>query len=63
MKPVEFGWAVFLSLPVGVGVWLAVLKTSGGRSGLLAMGAGLGATLLVFLVVVGGVIDWSDDSE
>lgn len=62
MNRVELGWAVLLSVPVGIGVWLAVLRTSGGRSDVLAVAAGLAAATAVFLVVVAGVVDWSGRS-
>ena len=62
MNVAEFGWAILLSLPVGAGVWLAVLKTSAGRGDLLAVGAGAAAAILVFLVVLGGVTDWDGDA-
>lgn len=51
----ELGYAVLLSLPVGVGVWLAVLKFTRSRRPVLAVAAGALVSAVIFLVVVAGV--------
>lgn len=59
-----FAYAVFLSLPVAVGVWGAMLRGTG-RSPLapVVVGPSVGAALLVFLLVLGGAAGGEPDPD
>lgn len=63
MNREELVWALIFSVPVGLGVSLAVLKASGGRLSLLVVGPGLLTMIVLFLLVVGGVHEPEDALE
>lgn len=64
MRRSELGFAVLLSVPVGVGVALAIYQTLGGFPGNpMALGGGLLTTLAIFLLVVLGVRPPADPSD
>lgn len=56
MDATDWGWAVFFAVPIGVGVTLAALKSTGRPLGdPLVFGTGLVAALSVFSIVVAAV--------
>lgn len=64
MRYDHLGFAILLSLPPGVGVALAVLRTAGTSSSYpLALGAGTVTTLVIFVVVFAGIRPGSDARE
>lgn len=62
MDRTAIGWALFLSVPVGVGVMLAVSQTAG-RLSVLAVGAGTVVALVLFGLVVGGAYGAAPDTD
>lgn len=60
MRATELGWALLLSVPVGVGVLMAVYMTLGDY--VLGVGAGGIAALAIFLVVAAGAAVGSEAS-
>lgn len=64
MNRTELGYAVLLSLPVGVGVSVGMLKATGqGLADPLVVGTGIVAALAVFVLAVGGVAIGSTDID
>lgn len=64
MDRTELGYALLLSLPVGVGVSIGFLKATGqGLTDPLVVGAGAVAALAVFVLVVAGVAIGSPDID
>lgn len=64
MRRSDLGYALLLSVPVGVGVAIAVYQTAGGfPANPLALGGGLATTVAVFALVVAGVRPGSDAPE
>lgn len=64
MRRSELGYAVLLSVPVGVGVALAVYQTTGGFPGNpLALGGGLLTVVAIFALVALGVRSGPDVPE
>lgn len=64
MDRTELGYAVLLSLPVGVGVSMGFLKATGGElTDPLVVGAGVVAALAVFALAVLGVAVGSPDTD
>lgn len=56
------GYALFLSVPVALGVWGAMLRGTGqGPLAPVVVGPGVGAALLVFLLVLGGAATGEPD--
>lgn len=56
MRPSHLGYAVLFSVPMGVGVALAVYQMSGDFPlNPLALGSGLVVTVGIFLLVLAGV--------
>lgn len=63
MSREELGFALLLSVPVGVGVALAVLKTSGGYDPQLSVAAGVVTTLALFILVAVIVLHEPDTTD
>lgn len=61
MRRADIGWALILSIPLGLGVSVGLLKVTAGRITSLVIGGGALTVIAVFLLVVGGAIDWSDE--
>ena len=62
-KPSEIFWSLFLSLPVGFGVSLAIMKSTGGRlTEPLVFVPGLLSFLFIFLIIILSIITPEDIS-
>lgn len=57
-------YAAFLSIPVALGVWGAMMRGTGrGPFAPVVVGPGVGAALLVFLLVLGGAAGGEPDPD
>ena len=62
-KPSEIFWSLFLSLPVGFGVSLAIMKSTGGHlTEPLVFVPGLLSFLFIFLIIILSIITPEDIS-
>ncbi|WP_248910330.1 hypothetical protein [Halocatena marina] len=63
MNREELGFALLFSLPVGAGITLAVIKTTGSRDTQLALVSGLITAFAIFLLVSVSVLNKPDIAE
>ena len=62
-KPSEIFWSLFLSIPVGIGVSLAIMRSTGGNlTEPLVFVPGLLSFLFIFLIIILSILTPEDSS-
>jgi|MDSW01.1.fsa_nt_gb hypothetical protein len=62
-KPSEIFWSLFLSIPVGIGVSLSIMRSTGGNlTEPLVFVPGLLSFLFIFLIIILSILTPEDSS-